>query len=105
MVSPRFLSNPTLADFPHLLKADAKQAIREKIRIDLPNGIIETDTPEEAAQAAQIVANLAKARQTVAAAGIAAVLPSSKCGTNLEKVKDDYLNERTGTCILNLIGS
>lgn len=44
-MSPKFLSNPTLADFPHLLKADAKQVIREKIRIDLPNGIIETDTP------------------------------------------------------------
>jgi integrase len=97
MVNPRFLSNPTLADFPHLLKADAKQGIREKIRIDLDKGIIETDTLEEAKEAQRIKANLAKARQAAAAAGISAVLPMAKCGTNLEKAKDDFLAERKAT--------
>ena len=73
MVSPKFLSNPSLADFPHLLRSDAKQGIREKIRIDLDKGIIETDTLEEAKEAQRITANLAKARQAVAAAGTIAV--------------------------------
>ncbi len=97
MVSPKFLSNPTLADFPHLLRADAKQSIREKIRIDLDKGIIETDTLEEAKEAQRITANMAKARQAAAAVGIAAVLPVAKCGTNLEKAKEDFLAERKAT--------
>ena len=97
MVSPKFLSNPTLADFPHLLRADAKQNIHEKIRIDLGRGIVETDTLEEAKEAQRITANMARAHRAAAAAGIAAVLPMAKCGTNLEKAKDDYLNERKAT--------
>ena len=94
MVSPKFLSNPTLADFPHLLRADAKQGIREKIRIDMERGIIETDTPEEAEKAMQIAASYSEARKVAAQATIASVLPTSKCGTVLEKAKTDYLDER-----------
>ena len=62
IVSPKFLSNPTLADFPHLLRADAKQGIRKKIRIDLDRGIIETDTLEGAREAQKITANVANCR-------------------------------------------
>lgn len=42
IVDPKFLSNPTLGDFAHLLKDNAD--IRKKIRIDAEKGIIETDT-------------------------------------------------------------
>lgn len=42
--------NDDLGNFPQLLKADAKQRIRKKIRIDLPNGMIDTATPDEAVQ-------------------------------------------------------
>ena len=94
MVDPKFLTNPSIADFPHLLKSGAKRDIREKIRIDMERGIIETDTPEEADRAVQIAASYSEARKVAAQAGIAAVLPSSKCGTTLEKGKDDYLAER-----------
>ncbi len=80
--------NDDIGNFSHLLKADAKQRIREKIRIDLPNGIIETDTPEEAAQVPGILEGLAKARQAEAAAGISAVLPMAKCGTTLVLKRD-----------------
>ncbi|MDE2418422.1 MAG: hypothetical protein KGN32_11515 [Burkholderiales bacterium] len=51
MVNPKFLTNPTLADFPHLLRPDAKQGTRDKIRIDMDRGIIETDTLDEAKEA------------------------------------------------------
>ena len=61
--------NDDIANFPHLLKADAKQRIREKIVIDLPNGIIQADTPEEAAQLPAILAGMATARQAEVAAG------------------------------------
>ncbi len=97
MVSAKFLSNPTLADFPHLLKPDAKQGIREKINIDLDKGIVQTDTPEEAAQLPAIFAEMATARQRQAVAGIAAVLPMSKCGTTLEVAKNDFMTERKAT--------
>ena len=88
--------NDDIGNFSHLFKPDAKQRIREKIRIDLERGIIETDTLEEAKEAQRITANMARARQT-AAAGIAAVLPMAKCGTNLEKAKEDFMNERKST--------
>ncbi|NDP39388.1 MAG: hypothetical protein GZ093_11665 [Rhodoferax sp.] len=39
-----------IGGFARALKADAKQCIHEKIRIALPNGIVETDTHEKAAQ-------------------------------------------------------
>lgn len=94
MVDPKFLSNPSIADFPHLLKSGAKRDIREKIRIDMERGIIETDTLEEAERAEKISANYTEAKKVAAQAGIAAVMPSSKCGTLLEKAKDDYLEER-----------
>jgi len=60
----------------------------------MERGIIETDTPEEAEKAMQIAASYSEARKVAAQAGNAAVLPSSKCGTTLEKAKDDYLAER-----------
>ena len=94
MIDPKFLTNPGIADFPHLLKSGAKRDIREKIRIDMERGIIETDTPEEAEKAMQIAASYSEARKVAAQAGIAAVMPSSKCGTLLEKAKTDYLDER-----------
>jgi len=94
MVDPKFLNSPSIADFPHLLKPEAKKDIREKMRIDMERGIVETDTPEEADRAAQIMADYAQARKVASQAGIAAVMPSSKCGTLLEKAKEDYLAER-----------
>jgi hypothetical protein len=86
--------NDDIGNFSHLLKADAKQRIREKIVIDLPKGIIQTDTDEEAAQLPAILAGMAAARQAEAAAGISAVLPVAKCGTHLETAKNDFLKER-----------
>jgi integrase len=84
-----------IGNFSHLFKPDAKKGIREKIRIDLERGIIETDTLEEAKEAQRITANMARARQ--AATGISAALPMSKCGTNLEKAKEDFMAERRST--------
>ena len=89
--------NDDIGNFSHLFKPDAKQRIREKIVIDLPKGIIQTDTDEEAAQLPAILAGMAAARQAEVAAGISAVLPMAKCGTNLEKAKDDFMNERKST--------
>ena len=98
--------NDDIGNFSHLFKPDAKQRIREKITIDLPNGIIQTETPEEAAQVPAILAGLAAARQADMAAsmaaarqaeieaGITAVLPMAKCGTNLEIAKTDFLKQR-----------
>ena len=97
MVNSKFLTNQTLADFPQLLRPDAKQGTRDKIRIDMDRGIIETDTLEEAKEAQLITANLAKARQASAAPGISAILPMSKCGTTLVAAKDYYLVERNAT--------
>ena len=89
--------NDDIGNFSHLFKPDAKQRIREKIVIDLPKGIIQTDTPEEAAQLPAILAGMAAARQAEIAAGISAVLPMAKCGTNLETAKDDFMSERKST--------
>ena len=89
--------NDDVGNFSHLFKPDAKQRIREKIVIDLPKGIIQTDTPEEAAQLPAILAGMAAARQAEIAAGISAVLPMAKCGTTLEKAKDDFMGERLAT--------
>ena len=89
--------NDDIGNFSHLFKPDAKQRIREKIVIDLPKGIIQTDTPEEAAQLPAILAGMAAARQAEIAAGISAVLPMAKCGTTLKKAKDDFMGERKAT--------
>ncbi len=86
--------NDDIGNFAHLFKPGAKNAIREKITIDLPKGIVEADTPEEAAQLPAILAGMAAARQAEVAAGISAVLPMAKCGTNLETAKTEFLNER-----------
>jgi integrase len=93
MVDRKFLTDPTLADFPHLFVANPN--IREKIRIDLNNGIVETDTLEEAKEARGIVAGMAKARTAIKAT--VAELPSSRCGTNLEQAASDFLVERKTT--------
>lgn len=61
--------NDDIGNFSHLLKPDAKQRIREKIVIDLPNGIIQADTFEEAAQLPAILAGMATARHAEVAAG------------------------------------
>jgi integrase len=89
--------NDDIGNFSHLLKPDAQKGIREKIRIDLDKGIVETDTLEEAKEAQRITSNMARARQAAAASGIAAALPMAKCGTNLEKAKDDFMAERKAT--------
>ena len=86
--------NDDIGNFSHLFKPGAKNSIREKITIDLPNGIIQTDTPEEAAQVPAILAGMAAARQAEMVAGISAVLPMAKCGTNLETTKTEYLKQR-----------
>lgn len=94
-VDPKFLSNPTLGDFAHLLRSDAD--IRKKIKIDLDKGTMEVDTPEEAKLAPSLLANMVEARKQLAeakAAKITEVLPKTKAGTTLEQAKDDYLNER-----------
>lgn len=86
--------NDDIGNFSHLFKPGAKNSIREKITIDLPNGIIQTDTPEEAAQVPAILAGMAAARQAELVAGISAVLPMAKCGTNLETAKTEFLKQR-----------
>jgi integrase len=86
--------NDDIGNFSHLFKPGAKNSIREKITIDLPNGIIQTDTPEEAAQVPAILAGMAAARQAEMVAGISAVLPMAKCGTNLEAAKTEFLKQR-----------
>jgi hypothetical protein len=94
-VDPKFLSNPTLGDFAHLLRSDAD--IRKKIKIDLDKGTMEVDTPEEAKLAPSLLANMVEARKQLAevkGAKITEVLPKTKAGTTLEQAKDDYLGER-----------
>lgn len=96
MVDRKHLGNPTLADFPHL--AGGGTDVRQKIRIDLGLGIIETDTLEEAREASAMVANMAKAMPPAAAIGQAmAELPSSRCGTHIEQAGADFLQERRTT--------
>ena len=94
-MDPKFLSNPTLGDFAHLLRSDAN--IRKKIKIDIDRGIMEVDTLDEAQQVPSLLANMVEARKQVAAAQsekIAEVLPKTKAGTTLKRAKDDYLGER-----------
>ena len=93
MVDRKFLTNPTLADFAHL--TGRAPDIRQKIRIDLDKGIVETDTMEEAKEARGMVEDMAKARLAMRAT--VAELPSSKCGTNLEQAAADFLVERKTT--------
>ena len=78
-VDPKFLSNPTLGDFAHLLRSDAN--IRKKIKIDVDRGIMEVDTLEEAKLAPSLLANMVEARKQLAEAKsqkIAEVLPKTK---------------------------
>lgn len=94
-VDPKFLSNPTLGDFAHLLRNDAD--IRKAIKIDLDKGTMHTDTLEEAAIAPSLMARMVEARKQMAevkAAKITDVLPKTKAGTTLEQAKEDYLSER-----------
>ena len=94
MVDPKFLTNPSISDFPHLLQPDAKKGIRDKIVIDMERGIIQTDTLAEADRAVKMAASYTEAKR-IAQAGITAVMPSSKCGTTLERATADYLAERS----------
>ena len=87
--------NPKISDFPHLLGANPN--IRKKITVDVERGIFQSDTPEEAKQLASIAASYAEIKKASAQSGIAAVLPTSKCGKNLEEAGEDYLAERTTT--------
>jgi integrase len=54
---------------------------------------IETDTPEEAKEARAILADHEKMYPRSVEQAVQA-LPMSRCGTNLEQAKDDYLAER-----------
>ena len=92
MVDRKFLTNPTLADFAHL--TGRAPNIREKIRIDLERGIVETDTPDEVKAAEGMVAEMVRAR---AAGAALAEMPSSRCGTTMEKAAEDFVAERKTT--------
>jgi integrase len=94
MVDPKFLTNPTIGDFAHLLRPDAKRDTRKLIEIDMERGIFRTDTLDEADRAVKLAASYAEAKKIAAQSGIVSILPSSKCGTVLEKAKNDYLDER-----------
>lgn len=92
MVDRKFLTNPTLADFMHL--TGRAPNIREKIRIDLDRGIVETDTLDEAKEARVMVDDMVRGRVAKAAL---AELPSSRCGLTLEKAAEDFVVERKTT--------
>ena len=102
MVDRKFLTNPTLGDFAHLIGRAPN--VRKQIRIDVDRGIVETDTPEEAIAAVAMVQDLVRVRATqaalaeirVAQAAIAE-MPSSRCGTTLEMAVADFVAERKTT--------
>ena len=87
--------NPKITDFPHLLVANPN--IRKKINVDVERGIFQSDTPDEAEQVVKIVASYAEMKKASAQSGIAAVLPVSKCGKNLEQAAIEYLAEKKTT--------
>jgi integrase len=94
-VDPKFLSNPTLGDFAHLLGSDAD--IRKKIKIDVDRGTMEVDTLEEAKMASSLLTSMVEARKQLAEVKVAKItefLPKSKTGFTLKQAKDDYLGER-----------
>jgi hypothetical protein len=94
-VDPKFLSNPRLGDFAHLLRVDAN--IRKKITINIDRGIIEVDTHEEGKLAPSLVEIMVETRRQFAVAEsekIAAALPKSMTGTTLAKAMVDYLGKR-----------
>lgn len=84
--------NPKITDFPHLLGTDPNT--RKLIEVDFERGIFRSDTPEESARMEKIVANAAHVRNVALQSSLAATLPSSKCGTDLEKAKTGFLNQR-----------
>ena len=84
-----------ISDFPHLLGANPD--VKKLIEVDFERGIFRADTPQESALMASIVANHAEVRKVAAQSGIASVLPSSKCGKNLEEAAKDYLSEKKTT--------
>ncbi len=72
-------------------------AHKMKVRIFKGGGAeIEADTLEEAKEARAIVEEYAKTNSRAAQQAVAA-LPSSRCGTSLEKARDKFLTERTAT--------
>lgn len=95
VVDPKFLANPTLADFQHLLGSDAD--VRKHMRIDFFNGIIETDTLAEAQEAKAIVAEMAQTHKQRMLDGVSAVLPTSRSSTMLEAAISSYLAEKAST--------
>ena len=84
-----------ISDFPHLLGANPD--VKKLIEVDFERGIFRADTPQESALMASIVANHADVRKVAAQSGIASVLPSSKCGKNLEEATKEYLAEKKTT--------
>lgn len=88
--------NPKISDFSHLFKEDS--SVGKLMTIDFERGIFHADTPEEGRTMAEIVAKMVEARKAVHTQ-MATVLPSSKCGTNLETAKDMFLKERAATLL------
>lgn len=88
------VANPKISDFSHLFKEDS--SVGKLMTIDFERGIFHADTPEEGRTMAEIVAKMVEARKAVHTQ-VTTVLPSSKCGTNLETAKDMFLKERTTT--------
>lgn len=94
-VNPKFLSNPTLGDFAHLLRSDAD--IRKKITIDLERGTLAVDTLEEADAAKCLLSSMVEARKQLAEVKVAKVievLPKSRAGITLKQAAEEYLSER-----------
>lgn len=88
------VANPKISDFSHLFKEDS--SVGKLMTIDFERGIFHADTPEEGRTMAEIVAKMVEARKAVHTQ-VTTVLPSSKCGTNLETAKDMFLKERAAT--------
>jgi len=88
------MARPNISDFSHLFGDDSR--VGKLMTIDFERGIFHADTPEEGRTMAEIVATIAAARRAVHTQ-VAAVLPSSHCGTNLETAKEMFLKERAAT--------
>lgn len=95
MVDPKFLTNPTVADFQHLLGNDP--AVRKQMRIDYFNGIVEADTLAEAEQANALFSKMTEAHKQGLLDRFSEVMPSSRSGTTLEAAMNAYLAEKAST--------
>ena len=88
------MAGPKISDFSHLFGDDSR--VGKLMTIDLERGIFHADTPEEGRTMAEIVFAMAAARRA-GHTQVAALLPSSQSGTNLETAKEMFLKERAAT--------